>query len=213
VIYPVDCVIKPSNNWGLVHNVCVVSCRKESSQQQIVVPVTGIPYQLSTYQLTEENTDFSYRDKRHQSSMVTSIGPQWTSDNRLTWEEREKDGMGWVGRVLQTPWNKRYLTYLWEYSELALPLRFFPYFCQTSLFHSTSLSWKRGLCLSSIYCLSCWVLWNAYESRFKHIENKLLDIYEGYIAEVYLLINFAPGRQQLQYALCRFQYYWNSAWR
>lgn len=50
--------------------------RKESSQQQIVVPVTGIPYQLSTYQLTEENTDFSYRDKRHQSSMVTSIGPQ-----------------------------------------------------------------------------------------------------------------------------------------
>jgi len=50
--------------------------RKESSQQQIVVPVSGIPYQMSTYQLTEENTDFSYRDKRHQSSMVTSIGPQ-----------------------------------------------------------------------------------------------------------------------------------------
>ena len=56
--------------------VCFLSYRKESSQQQIVVPVTGIPYQLSTYQLTEENTDFSYRDKRHQSSMVTSIGPQ-----------------------------------------------------------------------------------------------------------------------------------------
>ena len=52
------------------------ACRKESSQQQIVVPVSGIPYQMSTYQLTEENTDFSYRDKRHQSSMVTSIGPQ-----------------------------------------------------------------------------------------------------------------------------------------
>ncbi|KAL9962137.1 hypothetical protein ACROYT_G031215 [Oculina patagonica] len=50
--------------------------RKESSQQQIVVPVSGIPYQMSTYQLTEENTDFSYRDKRHQSSMVSSIGPQ-----------------------------------------------------------------------------------------------------------------------------------------
>lgn len=50
--------------------------RKESSQQQIVVPISGIPYQMSTYQLTEENTDFSYRDKRHQSSMVTSIGPQ-----------------------------------------------------------------------------------------------------------------------------------------
>lgn len=50
--------------------------RKESTQQQIVVPVSGIPYQMSTYQLTEENTDFSYRDKRHQSSMVTSIGPQ-----------------------------------------------------------------------------------------------------------------------------------------
>lgn len=50
--------------------------RKESSKQQIVVPVGGIPYQMSTYQLTEENKDFSYRDKRHQSSMVTSIGPQ-----------------------------------------------------------------------------------------------------------------------------------------
>lgn len=50
--------------------------RKESSKQQIVVPASGIPYQISTYQLTEENKDFSYRDKRHQSSMVTSIGPQ-----------------------------------------------------------------------------------------------------------------------------------------
>ncbi|CAH3179258.1 unnamed protein product [Porites lobata] len=50
--------------------------RKESTQQQIVVPISGIPYQMSTYQLTEENTDFSYRDKRHHSSMVTSIGPQ-----------------------------------------------------------------------------------------------------------------------------------------
>lgn len=56
--------------------------RKESSQQQIVVPISGIPYQMSTYQLTEENTDFSYRDKRHQSSMVTSIGPQWRDNVR-----------------------------------------------------------------------------------------------------------------------------------
>lgn len=71
---PVVC-IKPPCSFLFVN-------RKESSQQQIVVPISGIPYQMSTYQLTEENTDFSYRDKRHQSSMVTSIGPQWRDNVR-----------------------------------------------------------------------------------------------------------------------------------
>lgn len=53
------------------------SFRKRSPEQQIVVvPKTGIPYGVSTYQLTEENADFAYRDKRHHSSVVTSIGPQ-----------------------------------------------------------------------------------------------------------------------------------------
>ena len=84
--------------------------RKQSSQQQIVVPVTGIPYQLSTYQLTEENTDFSYRDKRHQSSMVTTIGPQWTSEGG---GEGVGSGMGgWEGYL--KPLDFMYLFAYWE---------------------------------------------------------------------------------------------------
>ena len=84
--------------------------RKQSSQQQIVVPVTGIPYQLSTYQLTEENTDFSYRDKRHQSSMVTTIGPQWTSEGG---GEGVGCGMGgWEGYL--KPLDFMYLFAYWE---------------------------------------------------------------------------------------------------
>ena len=97
--------------WTLLLFVCFFKkCRKQSSQQQIVVPVTGIPYQLSTYQLTEENTDFSYRDKRHQSSMVTTIGPQWTSEGG---GEGVGSGMGgWEGYL--KPLDFMYLFAYWE---------------------------------------------------------------------------------------------------
>ena len=186
-----------------------LSSRKESSQQQIVVPVTGIPYQLSTYQLTEENTDFSYRDKRHQSSMVTSIGPQWTSQDILTGggEGKQRDRIRWAGRVgreFQTPWNMRYVMYLLEHSEFAFVLKVFQtrfYFIvlfMNRIFISQRFNFflltpaKDATVLSSIYCLSCWTLWNAYLSRFNHIENKLLDIYCCYRAGVLLKLTCAP---------------------
>ena len=88
-VTPCDAYINQSES----HDIFFVWLhRKESSKQQIVVPVGGIPYQMSTYQLTEENKDFSYRDKRHQSSMVTSIGPQWVNNDCMG------DGVGFAKR-------------------------------------------------------------------------------------------------------------------
>ncbi|EDO46430.1 predicted protein, partial [Nematostella vectensis] len=50
--------------------------RRKPAQQQMVIPPGGIPYGVSTYQLTEDNADFAYRDRRHQSSVITDLAPQ-----------------------------------------------------------------------------------------------------------------------------------------
>lgn len=49
--------------------------RKTPVKQQYVVTQSGIPYGVSTYQVTEDNSDFAYRDRVHQSSVITSLAP------------------------------------------------------------------------------------------------------------------------------------------
>lgn len=95
--------------------------------------------------------------------------------------------------------------YLFEYSELVFVLKAFPYSIQTPLYVYLTVLFMKRLFISQrfnffiltpaksatvltsiIYCLSCWVLWNAYLSRFNNIEDKLFNIYCCYRAGVLL---------------------------
>lgn len=49
--------------------------RRTPSQHCVVKMDTNIPYEVTLYQVTEDNPDFSNRERRHHSSIVTTISP------------------------------------------------------------------------------------------------------------------------------------------
>lgn len=95
--------------------------------------------------------------------------------------------------------------YLFEYLEFVFVLKVFFYFIQILFYVYFMVLFMKRLfifqrfnffilifvksvivLISSIYCLSCWVLGNVYLSCFNNIEDKLFDIYCCYRVGVLL---------------------------
>ncbi|XP_028405963.1 solute carrier family 12 member 8-like [Dendronephthya gigantea] len=49
--------------------------RRSPNQHRVIKMDTNIPYEIALFQVTEENPDFSNREKRHHSSLVKVISP------------------------------------------------------------------------------------------------------------------------------------------